>query len=93
MLLYFLIDLHTYMFMFLSFSRWADQCTVKHDENRLTANFSTFPFVGQNIAWKSQKGQPFATNMLTQLIDDWYNEVKQNYFMRILQKLIFNFVC
>ena len=58
--------------------RWADQCTFGHDSNRLTEDFTIFPFVGQNYAIRWQTGAEDSTNQFQALIDGWYDEVLRN---------------
>ena len=53
--------------------RWADQCPRRpHDNNRRT---DKYPFVGQNYAWRNTAKTEQEPEILTMLIDNWYNEV------------------
>jgi len=54
--------------------RWVDQCPRRpHDVNRRTDEYQ---FVGQNYAWRSKTTDTQEPEILTMLIDNWYNEVK-----------------
>ena len=56
--------------------RWVDQCPRRpHDVNRRTDEYQ---FVGQNYAWRSKTTDTQEPEILTMLIDNWYNEVRMN---------------